>query len=52
MDADVMASYVIALMHGMSTRARDGANRAKLMGTNRSSHAGVARSHIARNAAA
>lgn len=30
-DAEVMASYVMALIQGMSTLARDGANRAKLM---------------------
>lgn len=30
-DAGAMASYVVALIQGMSTLARDGANRAKLM---------------------
>ena len=30
-DAEAMASYVIALIQGMSTLARDGADRAKLM---------------------
>lgn len=31
MDAEVMASYVMALIQGMSTLARDGADRTKLM---------------------
>ena len=30
-DADVMARYVMALIQGMSTLARDGADRTKLM---------------------